>query len=257
MERDTDTMIEPGERVHATYLMETAFPLREAAEAMAGEQSTGTFVRVAGETAELRQAHAARVEGIEELEPAATPSLPGAKVPTGVNRPIWHRAQVRLSWPVSNFCASLPNILATVAGNLFEVGQFSGLRLIDLRFPPSFAEAFRGPAFGVAGTHRMAGVAQGPLVGTIVKPSVGLSPEATAATVRALCAGGIDFIKDDELHADGPHCPFDERVRHVMAVIGEYAQRTGKKVLYAFNITDDSTRCAATTMPCSRRAAPA
>jgi ribulose-bisphosphate carboxylase large chain len=75
MERDTDTMIEPGERVHATYLMETAFPLREAAEAMAGEQSTGTFVRVAGETAELRQAHAARVEGIEELQPAATPSL--------------------------------------------------------------------------------------------------------------------------------------------------------------------------------------
>jgi ribulose 1,5-bisphosphate carboxylase large subunit-like protein len=126
MERDTDTMIEPGERVHATYLMETALPLREAAEAMAGEQSTGTFLRVAGETAELRQAHAARVEGIEELEPAATPSLPGANFPTGVNRPIWHRAQVRLSWPVSNFRASLPNILATVAGNLFELGQFSG-----------------------------------------------------------------------------------------------------------------------------------
>jgi hypothetical protein len=88
-----------------------------------------------------------------------------------------------------------------VADNLFELGQFSGLRLIDLRFPPSFA--FRGPAFGIARTRRVARVAQGPLVGTIVKPSVGLPPEATAATVRALCAGGIGFIKDDSYRPTG------------------------------------------------------
>ena len=34
------------ERVTATYWIETAFPLAQAAETMAGEQSTGTFVRV-------------------------------------------------------------------------------------------------------------------------------------------------------------------------------------------------------------------
>ncbi len=55
-------------------------------------------------------------------------------------------------------------------------------------------------------------MASGPLIGTIVKPSVGLSPEETAELVRQLVDGGIDFIKDDELQADGPHCPFDERV---------------------------------------------
>jgi ribulose 1,5-bisphosphate carboxylase large subunit-like protein len=52
------------------------------------------------------------------------------------------------------------------------------------------------------GTRRMAGVPFGPLIGTIVKPSVRLNPAETAAEVRKLVAGGIDFGKDDALQAD-------------------------------------------------------
>ena len=47
--------------VVATYLVESYLPLEEAAEVIAGEQSTGTFVAVARETAELRSRFAARV----------------------------------------------------------------------------------------------------------------------------------------------------------------------------------------------------
>src|SRR3546814_13945328 len=72
-----------ADRVFATYWIETAFPLAQAAETMAGEQSTGTFVRVPGETDALREAHSARVESIEELEDAAAPSLPGPGLPKG------------------------------------------------------------------------------------------------------------------------------------------------------------------------------
>jgi hypothetical protein len=43
---------------------------------MAGEQSSGTFVPVPGETPELRERSAARVESITELEPAHSPALP-------------------------------------------------------------------------------------------------------------------------------------------------------------------------------------
>ncbi|MEM5318660.1 RuBisCO large subunit C-terminal-like domain-containing protein, partial [Paraburkholderia sp. JHI869] len=105
--------------------------------------------------------------------------------------------------------------------------QVAGLRLTGLRLPPSFAAAYPGPAFGIEGTRRLAGVGRGPLIGTIIKPSVGLSPEETAQQVRELVAGGIDFIKDDELQGDGPHCPFDDRVRAVMRVVNEHADRTG------------------------------
>ena len=85
----------------------------------------------------------------------------------------------------------------------------------------------------------MAGVATGPLVGTIIKPSVGLSADGTTEFVDQLCAAGVDFIKDDELQADGPSCPFDERARKVMNVINRHADRSGKKVMYAFNLTGE------------------
>ena len=225
-------------RVTATYWIETAFPLAQAAETMAGEQSTGTFVRVPGETDELREAHAARVEEIVELGEVAAPSLPGSGLPkSGDARR--RAARVVLSWPISNMGLSLPNLLATINGNLSELKAFSGLRLLDIALPPEFLTRYQGPQFGVAGTRKLAGVYDRPIIGTIIKPSVGLSPQATAEQVRGLVEAGIDFIKDDELQADGPHCPFNERIAAVMRVINEHADRTGKKVMYAANLTGE------------------
>jgi ribulose-bisphosphate carboxylase large chain len=230
-------------RVRATYLIETAYDLAGAAAAMAGEQSTGTFIRLPGETDDLLERYAARVEAITELEPVPAPSLPGAGRPKSTgSQPIYRRARVELSWPLANMGPSLPNLLATIAGNLFELKQFSGVRLLDFSLPSAFASAYPGPQFGIRGTRQLAGVYDRPLVGTIIKPSVGLSPAETAALTRKLCEGGIDFIKDDELQANGPHCPLEERVRAVMQVINDHADRTGKKVMYAFNITDDLDR---------------
>jgi ribulose-bisphosphate carboxylase large chain len=140
---------------------------------------------------------------------------------------------------MENLGASLPNLMATVAGNLFELREVAGLRLLDLRLPEAFLAACPGPAFGVAGTRSLSGVTGRPLIGTIVKPSVGFSPDETAALVAVLCAAGIDFIKDDELQADGPSCPFEARARAVMAVIDAHAERTGKRVMYAFNLTGE------------------
>jgi ribulose-bisphosphate carboxylase large chain len=228
------------ERVWARYWIETAFPLEAAAAMMAGEQSTGTFTRVPGETDEVRERCAARVENIRVVGEVDTPSLPGAGLPKGTaGPPRYRQAEVELTWPLVNMGPSLPNLLATVAGNLSELKPFSGLRLLDVALPPAFLEHYHGPQFGVSGTRKLTGVFQGPLIGTIVKPSVGLSPEATAALVQSLAEGGIDFIKDDELQCDGPHCPFEERLPAVMAVINRHAERTGKKVMYAANITGD------------------
>ncbi len=225
-------------RVKARYWIETSRPLEEAAAIMAGEQSTGTFVRVAGETNELRERFGSRVESLVELGEAAAPSLPGAWRPkSGSVRP-W-TAEVTLSWPLHNFGPSLPNLLATVAGNLWELKPFSGMRLLDLTLPSEFLERYRGPQFGVQGTRRLTGVHDRPIIGTIIKPSVGLSPAATAEQVAEIAAAGIDFVKDDELQADGPHCPFEARLSAVMHVLNAHADRTGKRVMYAVNITGE------------------
>lgn len=228
----------PG-RIYARYWMESAWPLEDAAASLAGEQSSGTFLAVPGETGELRAASGARIESLRPLDTAGVPSLPGAGVPKGQTNPRWRRADLVVSWPLANMGPSLPNLWATVAGNLFELRQFSGLKLMDLVLPAEFAAAYQGPQFAVEGTRRLAGVTGVPLVGTIIKPSVGLSPDATAQLVAQLAEGGIDFIKDDELQADGPHCPFSARLEAVLPVLNRHADRTGRKVMFAFNITGE------------------
>jgi ribulose-bisphosphate carboxylase large chain len=223
------------ERVTATYLIETPLPVDQAAATLAGEQSSGTFVAVPGETEALKQRFAARVERIEPLESVSSPSLPTGRAPAAR----YHRACVTVSWSIENFGRNLPTLVSTLQGNLYELAQFSGLRLLDFTVPVSFASAFRGPVFGIAGTRRLTGVEGRPLIGTIIKPSIGLPPERTAAMVRELAGAGIDFVKDDELLADPPHSRFDDRVDAVMRVIDDHAQRTGRKVMFAFNITDE------------------
>lgn len=224
-------------RIEADYLIETAIDPMQAAEIMAGEQSSGTFRSVPAETPELKLRAAARIEQLEALEPVMTPTLPGAMQPK--DKQIWHRALVTLSWPLDNIGPSLPNLITTIAGNLFELQPLSGIRLLDLRLPTAFAERYAGPKFGIQGTRALAGVPERPLIGTIIKPSVGLSADATGALVADLCAGGIDFIKDDELQADGPACPFEDRVKSTMRAVNAAADKTGKKAMVAFNLTGE------------------
>ena len=225
-------------RIEADYLIETAIDPVQAAEIMAGEQSSGTFRSVPAETPELKLRAAARIEQLEALEPVMTPTLPGAMQPK--DKQIWQRALVTLSWPLDNIGPSLPNLITTIAGNLFELQPLSGIRLLDLRLPTAFAERYPGPKFGIQGTRALAGVPERPLIGTIIKPSVGLSAEATGALVTDLCAGGIDFIKDDELQADGPSCPFEDRVKSTMRAVNAAADKTGKKAMVAFNLTGET-----------------
>jgi ribulose-bisphosphate carboxylase large chain len=227
-----------AERIYARYWIETAFPLADAAVTMAGEQSTGTFLRVPGETDALRERYAARVESIVEGEPAGAPSLPGPGVPArwdGVRR----TAEVVLSWPLHNIGPSLPNLLAMIAGNLSELRAFSGLKVMDVTFPAAFAGVDRGPQFGVTGTRELTGVYGRPVIGTIIKPSLGMSPDATAEQVSMLAEAGVDFIKDDELQSDGAHCPFEARLAAVQRVLNRHRDRTGKRVMYAANITGE------------------
>jgi ribulose-bisphosphate carboxylase large chain len=212
-------------RIHAHYWLEI----------IAGEQSSGTFVKLAHETPELQARSGAHIERLEVLSTSHSPSLEG-RYKAGA---IFSQCLLELSWNVENIGASLPNLMATIAGNLFELQCVSGLRLLDVDLPLCFAQKYRGPQFGIEGTRALAGVYHAPLIGTIIKPSIGLDPQETAQEVRKLVEGGIDFIKDDELQSNGSHCPFEARVKAVMAVVNAQAQKTGKKAMVAFNITGE------------------
>lgn len=222
--------------VRAVYLIDSYLPLADAAAILAGEQSTGTFVQVPGETPELRRRHGAVVRRILNEEASSRNALPGAlrlgssELRSGV---------VEIDFPLENFGVSLPNLMATVMGNLFELRELAGVRLLDLQLPEDFTTRYPGPQFGPKGTRQLIGRPDGPILGTIVKPSVGLSPEDLASLVRQLIDAGLDFVKDDELLGNPPYLPLAQRVDVVMREVERGADRHGRKLMYAFNISDD------------------
>jgi ribulose-bisphosphate carboxylase large chain len=223
------------ERITAKYYIETPLDLEKSAQILAGEQSSGTFIAIPGETDKLKQRFAARVESITKLDSSTEPAIPGVKVGGGT----YQRAFIEVSWSIENFGYNLPVLISTLQGNLYELTQFTGLKLMDLTLPPSFANAFKGARFGIEGCRKLTGAYDRPLIGTIIKPSIGLTPEQTASLVKTLVEAGIDFIKDDELLGSSANSPFHERVDAVMNVINAHADQTGKKVMYAFNISDE------------------
>jgi ribulose-bisphosphate carboxylase large chain len=223
------------ERIIARYFIETPLDVNAAAAVLAGEQSSGTFVAVPGETEELKQRFAARVESVTHIESVKEPAIPGVKSNGGQ----YHRANIEVSWSIENFGYNLPVLISTLQGNLYELTQFTGLKLMDIEFPPSFSAHFHGPRFGIEGCRALTNVQNRPLIGTIIKPSIGMTPAQTAELVKTLAESGIDFIKDDELLCSSANSPFEERVNAIMQVINDYADRSGKKVMFAFNISDE------------------
>ena len=221
----------------ARYLVESSVPSDKVAQVIAGEQSSGTFLALPGETEQLKERSRARVVSVRSLPPVFEPTLESAFVARQGHARVFYRAEIEIAFPIENVGENLPALLATVAGNLFELGEVTALRLLDLDLPDSYAAAFSGPAFGVEGTRRLAGVHNRPMIGTIIKPSIGLSAIQTAELVDTLCAAGIDFIKDDELIADPPYERFEARLAAVMPVLHRHADRLGRMPMYAMNIT--------------------
>lgn len=226
--------------IEAEYLVESPLDPEKVAAIIAGEQSSGTFVRVAGETDELRERAAARVLSLEEIASRERPSLSSAWVEAkGLTGP-FRRARLRIGFPEDNVGPNLPTLAATVTGNLYDLGQVTGLRLLALDLPEAYRARFDYPVAGIAGTRERTSVHDRPFFGTIIKPNVGLRTGEIADLVETLCRAGVDFIKDDEVAANPACAPLAERIPAIMQRVRDYGERTGRVVTVAFNITDET-----------------
>ena len=194
--------------------------------ALAIEQTCGTWLKVPGETPEVRERSIGRVIGVYEA-PAYQ-----IGVPEGITE---RHFIIRSAYPASNFGPSMAMLLSTVIGNISSSGK---VKLLDLEFPDSYLKEFKGPKFGVQGIRDLLGVYDRPLLNNMIKPCTGLDPEKTAELAYEAAVGGVDVIKDDELVSNPPHCPLVDRVKAVMPAIKKADEVKGEKTLYAFNITD-------------------
>ncbi|MCX8190193.1 MAG: type III ribulose-bisphosphate carboxylase [Candidatus Diapherotrites archaeon] len=132
---------------------------------------------------------------------------------------------------------SVPQLLSSIAGNIFSMKLLENLRLQDVTIPQSMIKPFRGPKFGLQGVRKALKVKKRPLVGTIVKPKVGLNSEQHAKVAYEAWLGGCDIVKDDENLTSQKFNPYEKRVRLTLKAKEKAERETGERKEYMCNVT--------------------
>ena len=135
---------------------------------------------------------------------------------------------------------NMPNILSSIAGNVFGLRALENLRLIDIDFPSKLVKSFKGPKFGIEGIRRLLKVYDRPLVGTIIKPKLGLKTADHAKVAYEGWIGGCDIVKDDENLSSQSFNPFEERVAKTLEARDRAEKATGEKRVYMVNVTAET-----------------
>ncbi|MGA3061010.1 MAG: type III ribulose-bisphosphate carboxylase [Candidatus Bathyarchaeia archaeon] len=197
------------------YLEPEGISLKEAAGGVAAESSVGTWTELTTEPPYVTRL-AARVFSIESNV-------------------------VKIAYPVELFePANMPNILSSVAGNVFGLKVLKNLRLMDIQIPKMLIASFKGPMFGIAGIRKLLKVPERPLVGTIIKPKLGLDTKDHARVAYDAWSGGCDIVKDDENLSSQKFNPFEQRLSQTLENRDKAQKETGERKVYMVNITAET-----------------
>ena len=196
------------------YRVTTDLPMEKAAEAIAAEQSTGTWTGISTLNDEVFRNYAAKVTAIDG-------------------------DMVTIAFPEADFSikvGAVPQILSVISGNLYGLSALKGVRLEDVEFPKGILKQYKGPKFGDVGLREILHRPEKPLVGTIVKPKIGLSPKDTAKYIYEAGSGGLTNGKDDETLVDQAFCPIEDRTKAVAEALDKLKEE-GHHMVHAINIS--------------------
>ena len=147
----------------------------------------------------------------------------------------------QVAYPIELFePGNMPNILSSVAGNVFGLRALKNLRLNNIHLPRELVQSFKGPKYGVTGIRRLLNVQDRPLVGTIIKPKLGLKTMDHAKVAYDAWVGGCDIVKDDENLSSQSFNPFDDRIVATLEMRDRAEEETGEKKVYMANITSET-----------------
>jgi len=148
---------------------------------------------------------------------------------------------LKIAYPIELFeQGNMPNILSSVAGNVFGLKALKNLRLNDVELPAELVKSFKGPKFGIDGIRKLLKVPERPLVGTIIKPKLGLKTVDHARVAYEAWAGGCDVVKDDENLSSQRFNPFEERIVKTLESRDKAEEETGERKVYMANITAET-----------------
>ncbi len=200
------------------YIDPNGISLEKAAEAVAAESSIGTWTTLTTLDEKTRSSLQARVFDIDTKTQRA-----------------------KIAYPIDLFeLGNMPDILSSVAGNIFGMKAIQNLRLLDIRFPKKIIKSFMGPRFGISGVRKALGIRDRPLVGTIIKPKVGLDYKRHARVAYEAWVGGMDLVKDDENLTSQTFNPFEKRLKETLKMRDKAERETGEKKMYMPNVTAET-----------------
>lgn len=210
-----DEEIDPSNYIIVTFRLPEKVNLQDRALELAAESSIGTWTEVHTLSPEIIENMAAKIIDIQD---------------SGL---------IQIAYPLALFeDGNIPQLLSDIAGNVFGMKTLDHLRLMDLAIPEAYAKTFPGPAFGIDGVRKAINAeANRPIVGTIIKPKLGLNSERHAQVAYEAWSGGLDFVKDDENLSNQNFNRFESRIALTLEKADLVYEETGRKVLYAANIT--------------------
>ncbi|MCJ7720868.1 ribulose-bisphosphate carboxylase large subunit, partial [Candidatus Bathyarchaeota archaeon] len=148
---------------------------------------------------------------------------------------------IRVAYTIDLFePGNMPNILSSVAGNVFGLRALKNLRLNDIHLPTELVRSFKGPKYGVTGIRKLLGVKDRPFIGTIIKPKLGLKTKDHAKVAYDAWVGGCDVVKDDENLSSQRFNPFNDRFMETLEMRDRAEKETGEKKVYMVNITSET-----------------
>lgn len=146
--------------------------------------------------------------------------------------------EIKIAYPEELFeLGNMPNILSSVAGNVFGLEDIKNLRLNNIHFPRKIAKSFIGPKYGIEGVRDILKIYDRPIIGTIIKPKLGLVTKDHAKVAYEAWIGGCDVVKDDENLSSQSFNPFEDRVIQTLEARDRAQEETGESKVYLINVT--------------------
>ena len=145
---------------------------------------------------------------------------------------------VKIAYPNDLFEeGNMPQILSSIAGNIFGMKAVEGLRLVDVKWPKNIMNSFKGPQYGIKGIRNLMNVKKRPITATVPKPKVGYYAEEHAQHGYEIWLGGVDLLKDDENLSNQKFNRFEKRLDLSMKMRDKAENETGERKSYLINIT--------------------
>ncbi|MCK4634346.1 MAG: type III ribulose-bisphosphate carboxylase [Candidatus Aenigmarchaeota archaeon] len=152
-----------------------------------------------------------------------------------------HGNWIKIAYPSELFeNGNMPQIMSSIGGNIFGMKALNKLRLEDIKWPENIMKSFMGPKFGIQGVRKILKIKDRPLVGTIVKPKLGLSSKQHAKVAYEAWIGGLDLVKSDENLTSQKFNRFENNVKECLKMRDKAEQKTGERKIYVPNVTAET-----------------